>query len=49
MEESYVPALLIIALFILAGMAAWLGEEFRKWRLRRMKSQKPLDHIDVRR
>jgi len=37
---EYIPALLIIALLLLAGMAAWLGDVFYSWKLKKRFKEK---------
>ena len=37
---EYIPAILFIALLLLAGMAAWIIDEFHRWRRReRLKAK----------
>jgi len=52
MDESIWTGVLIVAIIFFAGMAAWLGENYRKWRIRRMKRRKVLGsaekHINLK-
>jgi len=39
MDESIWTAVIIIALFFTAGIAAWIGDKYRKWRRYKAKQQ----------
>lgn len=44
MDESIWTGIIIIAIIFFAGIAAWLGEEFRKWKIRqKRKASQPID------